>query len=477
MRNDRPNFIYLPHSMPHVPLHVSEKFKGKSGRGLYGDVIMELDWSVGQIQKKLDELSLNENTFFVFTSDNGPWLEYGNHGGSAGPLREGKWTTFDDGQRIPCVMKYTGQFPAGAVSNELITEMDFFTTFARLAGAKLPSYPIDGKNIWQTISDVQDSSPAAITDGSGPASSDGTAYSGTSASPHDIFLHYRGYSLEAIRDHRWKLHLPHTYLHLVEPGKDGIPGKSSIETIGMELFDMDADISERKSVVSENRNVVERLLFRGKEMDREIMAQRMAPGEILHDGVFDGTRLFVIHQSGGDVIQPVHPCGKAPRETTPPGTPRETAPSNSPSDHHLPPLIWHTIAPNDSLTVGASIPSDGEYRISLTATGAGRFRVMLGKDVLAEALEPANERILIGRDKRSRRSVQGGKDSDPQSFRFLGMRKIIHGVQSITFKVIDEGEKDGGNRRNESDTEASWRASTADKCSLKLWNIVFELVD
>ena len=101
---EQPFFLYVPHSMPHVPLHVSDKFKGKSDRGLYGDVMMEIDWSMGEILSTLDRLDMVENTLVVFLSDNGPWLEYGDHAGCALPLREGKWTTFDGGQRVPCIM-------------------------------------------------------------------------------------------------------------------------------------------------------------------------------------------------------------------------------------------------------------------------------------------------------------------------------------------------------------------------------------
>lgn len=107
-----PFFLYLPYTQPHVPLGVSDKFKGKSGEGLYADVIMEIDWSVGEIMKTLKANGLDENTIVMFTSDNGPWLSYGNHGGSNGGLREGKGTTFDGGQRVPFVVRMPGVIPA-----------------------------------------------------------------------------------------------------------------------------------------------------------------------------------------------------------------------------------------------------------------------------------------------------------------------------------------------------------------------------
>ena len=149
---DKPFFLYLQHTMPHVPLYVSDKFKGKSQQGLYGDVIMEIDWSVGQILSTLERLGIDEETLVIFTSDNGPWLPYGDHAGSAGPLREGKGTTFEGGQREPCIMRWPGKVPAGAVCSELATTMDIMPTMAKLTGASLPNRPIDGRDIWPLMS-------------------------------------------------------------------------------------------------------------------------------------------------------------------------------------------------------------------------------------------------------------------------------------------------------------------------------------
>ncbi|MCA1761326.1 MAG: sulfatase, partial [Bacteroidales bacterium] len=143
----KPFFVYLAHPMPHVPLFVSNKFKGKSQQGLYGDVIMEIDWSVGQIMKTLKELNLEENTLIIFTSDNGPWLNYGNHAGSSGGLREGKGTTFEGGQRVPCLMMWKGVISPGTVNNNLVAGMDILPTIASIAGAPLPPKKIDGVNI------------------------------------------------------------------------------------------------------------------------------------------------------------------------------------------------------------------------------------------------------------------------------------------------------------------------------------------
>jgi arylsulfatase A-like enzyme len=121
---DRPFFLYVPHSMPHVPLFVSRKFVGKTKRGLYGDVIEEIDWSVGRILSALRQHRLEDNTLVIFTSDNGPWLSYGDHAGSAGHLREGKGTTFDGGARVPFIAKWPGRIPARSVCREPAMTID-----------------------------------------------------------------------------------------------------------------------------------------------------------------------------------------------------------------------------------------------------------------------------------------------------------------------------------------------------------------
>ena len=145
---DRPFFLYLPHTMPHVPLYVSDAFKGKSKQGLYGDVIMEIDWSLGQILDTVKQLGIDEKTLLIFTSDNGPWLSKGDHGGSAKPLRDGKFATYEGGMREPCIMRWPGKIPAGAVCSKMATTMDFLPTFAKLAGAEVPTDRIiDGEDI------------------------------------------------------------------------------------------------------------------------------------------------------------------------------------------------------------------------------------------------------------------------------------------------------------------------------------------
>jgi arylsulfatase A len=241
--------------MPHVPLFVSEKFKGKSKRGLYGDVIMEIDWSVGQILKTLKRLNLDDNTLVIFTSDNGPWLSYGEHGGRALPLREGKGTMFDGGCREACIMRWPGKIPAGSVCHEVAATIDVLPTIAGLVDVELPKDRIiDGKDIWPLMS----GEPGA-------------------KSPHEAYYFYWGGHLQAVRSGKWKLHFPHGYRSLdgrpggtaspaaggtASPAAGGTGGKPVAYTqkkIGLALFDLDSDIGETTNVAEKHPEVVARL--------------------------------------------------------------------------------------------------------------------------------------------------------------------------------------------------------------------------
>lgn len=232
---DRPFLVYLPHAMVHVPLHVSDKFRGKTERGLFGDVVMELDWSVGQILDSLRKHGLERDTMVVFTSDNGPWLSYGDHAGSAAPHREGKGTMFDGGCRVPCVMWWPGKIPAGTKCSTPAMTIDLLPTIAHLTGAKLPDHPIDGRNIWPLIA----GEPGA-------------------ASPHEAYYFYWGNELHAVRMGRWKLHFPHAYRTLAgqPPGSGGTPSKYTQGKIGLSLFDLESDPGETTDVAGQHPDVV-----------------------------------------------------------------------------------------------------------------------------------------------------------------------------------------------------------------------------
>jgi arylsulfatase A-like enzyme len=219
---DKPFFLYLAHTMPHVPLGVSKKFAGKSAGGLYGDVIECLDWSTGEILETLRKLGLDSSTIVVYTSDNGPSPRAT---GSALPLRGRKHTTFEGGMRVPCVMWGPGRIGAGKVCSEIATSMDFYPTFAKLAGAKLPpDQAIDGRNIYPLMTGRPNS-----------------------RSPHEAFFFHDGRGrLKAVRAGKWKLHL----------GKEPV------------LNDLRADIAEVRNLAGEHPDIVRRLSRLAADFDK-----------------------------------------------------------------------------------------------------------------------------------------------------------------------------------------------------------------
>jgi len=246
---DRPFLVYLPHSMVHVPLFVSEKFRGKTKRGLFGDVVMEIDWSVGQILDTLRRHGLEKRTMVIFTSDNGPWLSYGDHAGSAKPLREGKGTMFDGGCREPTVMWWPGTIPAGTVCNEPAMTIDVLPTIAHLIGAKLPDHTIDGKNIWPLV-----------------------AGEPNAKSPHEAYFFYYGRQLQAVRMGKWKLHFPHKYRTLAgrPGGTGGTPVSYQQAEIGLALFDLENDIGETTDVADQHPDVVDTIKKLADRMRAEL---------------------------------------------------------------------------------------------------------------------------------------------------------------------------------------------------------------
>jgi arylsulfatase len=254
-----PFFLYVAQIMPHVPIFAGKAFEGRSGAGLYGDVIEELDWSVGEIVRALERNGLTKKTLVVFSSDNGPFLSYGDHAGKSGPFRGGKLTCFEGGVRMPTIAAWPGSIPAGGTSDEIVTAMDLLPTIGKLTGMKAPSRKIDGRDVWPILS-------------------------GTGAkSPHEAFYYYADNELHAIRRGRWKLHLPHPYLEV-----DGVPGTNRkpanfanmkpesiqlsglkgvasrhgyrIEQMPQSLFDLEMDPGERVDVSGQHPEVVKELL-------------------------------------------------------------------------------------------------------------------------------------------------------------------------------------------------------------------------
>lgn len=248
---EEPFLLYVPHSMPHVPLFCSEKFKGKSGTGLYGDVMMEVDWSVGEILNSLRTHGVEDRTLVVFTSDNGPWISYGNHAGRT-PFREAKGTGFDGGIRSACIMKYPGHIPAGTRSRRAFCTIDLLPTIARLTGAALPDNPIDGQDVWDLIVGT----PGATN-------------------PHQAYAFCTGGTFEGMisGDGRWKLHVPHSYRTLVSPGHDGAAGQYRQDQIGLALFDLENDPYETRDVIEEHPAVAARLQALAEAHRREFYSQ------------------------------------------------------------------------------------------------------------------------------------------------------------------------------------------------------------
>ena len=250
---EKPFFLYLAHSMPHVPLYVSEKFKGKSERGLYGDVIEEIDWSVGQVLAELEEQGLDENTLVIFTSDNGPWLSYGTHSGSALPLREGKGTAWEGGVRVPCIMRWPGKIPAGKETDDPAMTIDVLPTIATLTGADLPEKTIDGRDMTTLVLGETEDDPH-----------------------HEAYwFYYKTNELHAVMsgDGRWKLYVPHTYRSL--NGRigtdDGLPIDYDQNTLDkMELYDLENDISETKDVLDQHPEVVAALMEQVEKARQEL---------------------------------------------------------------------------------------------------------------------------------------------------------------------------------------------------------------
>jgi arylsulfatase A-like enzyme len=252
-----PFFLYLAHNMPHVPIGASEKFRGKSEGGFYGDVIEELDWSMGEVLKTLKDEGLEENTLVIFVSDNGPWIEekIGDHAGSAYPLKGSKAQTWDGGVRVPCIMQWKGQIEEGVTNTELLTTMDFFPTFSEISGAKLSQeLTIDGKS----FSDV---------------------LLKNKKSKHDFFYYYAYTHLQAVRDKEWKLVVPRSK----NPGYMKWRGRKINAVKEVQLFNMKNDKEEQYNLAEQNPEKVKELMLLIEEGRKEL-------GD--HDRIGEGARFF-----------------------------------------------------------------------------------------------------------------------------------------------------------------------------------------
>lgn len=250
-----PFFLYVAHSMPHVPLYASEDFEGKSPRGMYGDVIEEIDWSVGQILKKLEAKKLDDNTIVIFTSDNGPWLAFGPDGGSAGPLREGKQFTFEGGMRVPGIIQWKGQIEP-MESEELVSTIDLFPTLVTLAGGTLPDdRPIDGQDISAHLLKKK------------PLGERTLAY------------YYNG-ELRAFRKGDWKIKMPY-------PGNESNPWRAGVPAHDTLLFNLKADRSEKYNILPKHPEKAAELLQAMEDFQTSLgtlppLMKTRAPADNIH---------------------------------------------------------------------------------------------------------------------------------------------------------------------------------------------------
>lgn len=242
---EKPFFLYLAHSMPHAPVNASKEFKTSSNQGLYADVIREIDWSVGRILNVLDSLGLDDNTLVIFTSDNGPWLTYGNHAGSAGDFREGKQTTFEGGVRVPFIARWPGKIPANTESGAITGIIDILPTILQVTKAIVPSLAIDGESLWPLLIGEVDV-------------------------VRQIHYFYADYQLQAVRKGPWKLHLPHAYESLVTPGVDGSRGVTTRKNQELALFNLDNDPGEQNNMIQDHPYVAEELQKLAKEYEAEL---------------------------------------------------------------------------------------------------------------------------------------------------------------------------------------------------------------
>jgi arylsulfatase len=244
-----PFFLYMAHSMPHVPIAASSKFKNKSEQGLFGDVMMEIDWSVQQIVKALEQEGLTKNTLIIFTSDNGPWLNFGNHNGNTGGLREGKGTSWEGGTKVPCIISWPNVIPKGMIVNKLASTIDVFPTLAAITGASLPKHKIDGVNLWPLLQ-------------------------GDDVTPRTKFnYYYNKNDLEAVRIGEWKLVFPHSYRSYenVMPGNNGYPGPYRTGSLDdLALYDLRRDPGERYNVIELYPKIVEELQAYAGEVKEDL---------------------------------------------------------------------------------------------------------------------------------------------------------------------------------------------------------------
>ncbi|PWJ41929.1 sulfatase family protein [Sediminitomix flava] len=253
---DEPFFLYLAHNMPHTPLAVSDKFKGKSGHGLYADVMMEIDWSIGEVVKELKKQGLAKNTLVVISSDNGPSKKQGTHSGSAGPFREGKGTTFEGGHRVPGIVYMPGTIKGGQVIDDMVSQIDLYPTVAAIAGADLPDYSIDGYNIWNTLTSGE-------------------------ASPRKDFYYFNAKNIEAYRKGDKKVHKAHNYRGIDPDAYNDNKENGKLKVVRKKLeasvFDLSKDLGETNNLIQEEQGIFDEFVQEMKTFQQHVYQTMFKP--------------------------------------------------------------------------------------------------------------------------------------------------------------------------------------------------------
>ncbi|MGW8317016.1 MAG: sulfatase family protein, partial [Bacteroidales bacterium] len=265
--SDGPFYLYLAHSMPHIPIYASPEFDGRSGNGLYADVIEEIDWSVGEVLKKLEEKGVLDHTLVIFSSDNGPWLAMRDHGGSAGILREGKQYTFEGGQRVPTLAMWQGVIEPGRVYDDMALMMDWFPTFAEITGSSMPDdRDYDGESLLSVLK-------------------------GTGDRNGKEFLYFDGSELQCYRNGDWKLKLPFAGYH----GSNGMKGVPPHDTL---LFNLKSDPGEQDNLYADMPDKVAEMV---SLMDTYLASKGALPPSLaIGDQADRSTYRYLIDKYGPD---------------------------------------------------------------------------------------------------------------------------------------------------------------------------------
>lgn len=254
---DKPFFLYLATSMPHVPLGASSDFKGKFATP-YADTLADIDQAVGAVMKALRDKEVDRETLVIFSSDNGPWLNFGRHAGSAGPFREGKGTTFEGGVRVPFIVRWPGVVKPGSRTAALAANIDVVPTVVEACGATRPKHDIDGRSFLGLLK-------------------------GSSEGARETFAYFYGDRLEAVRRGKWKLHLPHayrSYVDMVPAARDGLPATTHQRQIALSLYDLEADPGEKNDLSAAHADVVKELQELAAEERRKLDAGKRPVGRL-----------------------------------------------------------------------------------------------------------------------------------------------------------------------------------------------------